>query len=104
MDDSRRSVPRFWPAPLFCARCQSPPNPLESTQEVTMATETKPPATHEQADSQEVARLLAEGKRVTDPELRRRIRERSEAVRRQIFEEHGVVDWAVEMIRDARDE
>lgn len=69
-----------------------------------MATIDKPTATQEQADPQEVARLLAEGKRVTDPELRRRIRERSEAVQRQIFEKHGVVDWAVDMVRDARDE
>ena len=60
--------------------------------------------TQEEADSKEVARLVAEGKRVTDPELRRRIRERSEAVQRQIFEKHGVVEWAVEMARDTRDQ
>jgi hypothetical protein len=60
--------------------------------------------TQAEADSKEVARLVAEGKRVTDPELRRRVTERAEKVRREIFEKHGVVDWAVDMIRDARDE
>ena len=39
-----------------------------------MASDLNPSATQEKADSQEVARLIAEGKKVTDPELRRRIR------------------------------
>ena len=69
-----------------------------------MASDLKASATQEVADSQEVARLIAEGKKVTDPELRRRIRARAECVRQQILEEHGVVEWAVDMIRDARDE
>lgn len=60
--------------------------------------------TQAEADSKEVARLVAEGRRVTDPELRRRVTERAEKVRQEIFEKHGVVDWAVPMIRDARDE
>jgi len=41
---------------------------------------------------------------VSDPELRRRIRARAEKVRQEILEEQGVVEWAVDMIRDARDE
>ncbi len=69
-----------------------------------MATDLKPAVTQEQADSQEVARLIAGGKRVSDPELRRRIRARAERVRQEILEKHGVVEWAVDMIRDARDE
>jgi hypothetical protein len=64
----------------------------------------RPPVTQEQADSQEVARLIAGGKRVSDPELRRRIRARAERVRQEILEKHGVVERAVDMIRDARDE
>jgi hypothetical protein len=60
--------------------------------------------TQEEADSQAVARIIAEGKKVTDPELRQRIRARAEHVRQQILDKHGVVEWAVEMIRDARDE
>jgi hypothetical protein len=68
-----------------------------------VATDLKPPVTQEQADSQEVARLIAGGKRVSDPELRRRIRARAEKVRQEILEKH-VVEWAVDMIRDARDE
>lgn len=67
-----------------------------------MATAEKPLATQEEADSREIARLLAEGKRMSDPELRRRISERAERVRQKILETHGVVDWAVDMIRDAR--
>ena len=69
-----------------------------------MATDLKPIDTQEQADSQEVARLIAAGKKVSDPDLRRRIRARAEIVRQEILEKHGVVEWAVDMIRDARDE
>jgi len=69
-----------------------------------VATDLKPTDTQEQADSQEVARLIAGGKKVSDPELRRRIRARAENVRQEILEKHGVVEWAVDMIRDARDE
>ena len=69
-----------------------------------MASDLKPLAPQEEADSQEVARLIAEGKKVRDPELRRRIRARAECVRQQILVKHGVVEWAVDMIRDARDE
>ena len=58
----------------------------------------------EREDSREIARLLAEGKRVTDPELRRRVHARAAEVRREILETHGVVNWAVDMIREARDE
>ena len=52
----------------------------------------------------EVCRLIAVGQPIDDPELLNRIRARSEAARRAIFEEHGPVEWAVEMIREARDE
>ncbi len=69
-----------------------------------MATELNSPTTPEQADSQEVVRLIAAGTKVSDPELRRRIQARAEKVRQEILEKHGVVEWAVDMIRDARDE
>ena len=62
------------------------------------------PATQERADMTEVLRLVSEGKRVTDPELRRRVAERSEAVQRQIRDRFGVVEWAVDLIREGRDE
>jgi hypothetical protein len=55
------------------------------------------------ADLEEVCRLLAEGKRVTDPELLRRIRERGDEVRREVFEKHGVLNVAVDLIREGRD-
>jgi hypothetical protein len=58
----------------------------------------------EMADMEEVCRLISEGKQVTDPALLKRIYERSEEVQRQIREKHGVVEWAVDLIREARDE
>jgi hypothetical protein len=61
-----------------------------------MATVDKP-LTQEEADSQEVARLVSEGKRVTDPDLRRRIQERAEEVRREMFAKHGVTNIAAEL-------
>lgn len=73
-------------------------------EETALATDLKPPVTQDQSDSQEVARLIARGQRVSDPELRRRIRERAQRVREEILEKHDVVEWAVDMIRDARDE
>jgi hypothetical protein len=69
-----------------------------------MSTIDRPTATQEEADSAEVRRLFAEGKRVTDPELLRRIRGRSEAARSAIFERNGLLDIAVPSIRALRDE
>jgi hypothetical protein len=69
-----------------------------------MATTESSEANTEEADLREVCRLIAEGKRGTDPELRRRIRERSEAVQREVSEKFGVVEWAVDLIREGRDE
>jgi len=71
-----------------------------------MATVETPSAipAEEMADMEEVCRLVAEGKRVTDPALLKRIYERSEEVQRQVREKYGVVEWAVELIREARDE
>ena len=68
-----------------------------------MATAEKSPDTLQQADSKEMMRLVSQGRRVTDPELRRRVRERADKVRQEIFENFGVVDWAVDMIRDTRE-
>ena len=39
-----------------------------------------------------VCRLIVEGKRVTDPALRKRIHERSERVRRAMLEKHGTTN------------
>ncbi len=55
------------------------------------------------ADLREVYRLLSEGKPVTDPGLVRRIRERSDAARRAVFERSGLLDIAVPSIRALRD-
>jgi hypothetical protein len=63
----------------------------------------KPSAAQEREDLEEVYRLYAEGKRVTDPDLVRRIRERSEAARKAVFERNGLLDVAVPSIRSLRD-
>jgi len=57
-----------------------------------------------EADTAEVARLVAEGKRVTDPELLHRIRQRSDALRQEMLSEQGLTDIAVELVRESRDE
>ncbi|HSU66933.1 MAG TPA: hypothetical protein VLJ39_08685 [Tepidisphaeraceae bacterium] len=66
-----------------------------------MATETKPTG---QDDLQEVCRLIAVGKRVTDPDLLKRIQARSEQATRDVLEKHGVLNVAVDLIREGRDE
>jgi len=57
----------------------------------------------EKADREELYRLLAEGKPVTDPELIKRVRARAEAARQAIFERNGLLDIAVPYIRALRD-
>ncbi|MGZ3337366.1 MAG: hypothetical protein ACXWOV_19580 [Isosphaeraceae bacterium] len=57
-----------------------------------------------EADIAEVARLVAEGKQVTDPELLRRIRQRSDALRREMLRTQGLTDIAAELVRESRDE
>ena len=61
------------------------------------------PSSQAEADHREVMRLVAEGKRVTDPELRSRIRERSEAVGAGDAQKFGVVEIAVDLLREGRD-
>ncbi len=41
---------------------------------------------------------------VKDPELLKRIDERSKAIRERVFKEHGVLEVAVDLIRETRDE
>ena len=57
-----------------------------------------------EADIAEVARLVAAGKRVTDPELLGRIRQRSDALRREMRKAHGLTNIAVELVRESRNE
>jgi hypothetical protein len=57
-----------------------------------------------EADIAEVARLISEGKRVTDPELLHRIRQRSDALRREMLRTQGLTDIAVALVRESRDE
>jgi|GEM_PF-3232123 len=57
-----------------------------------------------EADIAEVARLVAVGQRVTDPELLRSIRQRSDALRREMLRTQGLTDIAVDLVRESRDE
>ena len=57
-----------------------------------------------EADIAEVVRLVVEGKRVTDPELLCRIRQRSDALRREMLKTQGLTNIAVDLVRDSRDE
>jgi hypothetical protein len=66
-----------------------------------MATIDKPSP---QTDLEEVCRLIAEGKKVTDPDLLKRIQERSEQATHEVFEKLGLLDVAVDLIREGRDE
>jgi hypothetical protein len=56
-----------------------------------------------QADLEVVCRIVAAGRRVTDPELLGRVRERSEKAAREIFERNGLLDIAVPYVRGLRD-
>jgi hypothetical protein len=62
-----------------------------------MATIEKTAATQHQLDTEEVMRLVFEGKRVTDPDLRIRIQERADQVRREMFDKHGLTNIAAEL-------
>jgi hypothetical protein len=93
--------------PVLRQNGRVPCHPVKSCGEETTMTNTEKPASispEEMADMEAVSSLIAEGKRVTDTELLKRIRERSEAAQRATFEKHGVVEWAVDLIREARDE
>ena len=56
-----------------------------------------------EADAQAVLDHVVSGTPV-DPQLGRRIRERAEAIRRQILANQGVQDIGVELIRELRGE
>jgi hypothetical protein len=55
------------------------------------------------ADLEAVCKQIPAGG-VTDPELLRRVRERSEKARAEVLRRHGVLDVAADLIREARDE
>jgi len=65
-------------------------------------TTTAPPSSIE-ADAQAVIEQVMSGKPV-DPEAARRVHERAQQIRREILEKHGVLNVAVGLIRETRDE
>jgi hypothetical protein len=56
-----------------------------------------------QADLDEAWRQFLAFGRVTDPELARRIQERSRQAREEVFRRHGLLDIGVPAIRALRD-
>jgi len=56
-----------------------------------------------EADAQTIIEQVMTGKPV-DPEAARRVHERAQQIRREILEKHGVLDVAVDLIRETRDE
>ncbi len=54
------------------------------------------------AEMEEVAGLAMSGG-IKDPELLRRIRERAESIREEVFREHGLLDIGTPAIRELRD-
>jgi hypothetical protein len=54
------------------------------------------------ADTQAIIEHLTSG-RPLDPEIARRIRERAEQIRQEVFRQHGLLDIGVPAIREARD-
>jgi hypothetical protein len=54
------------------------------------------------ADLEAVCEAVATGRKI-DPQLRRRIDERADKVRDDIFHKHGVLDIGVPIIRELRD-
>lgn len=56
-----------------------------------------------QADLKAVLASLGDGKPL-DPETMQRIRERAERITEEIRQEHGILNLAVELIREIRDE
>ncbi len=69
------------------------------------ASETKTAATDPQvlADLDAVMARIATGKPL-EPETSRRIRERAERITEEIRQKHGVIDIAVQLIRETRDD
>jgi hypothetical protein len=55
------------------------------------------------ADAQAVIEQVMTGKPV-DPEAARRVHERAQQIRCEILEKHGVLDVAVDLIGETRDE
>jgi hypothetical protein len=55
------------------------------------------------ADIEEVCRQAASGKIVRDPELLRRVTERSARVQQEALSKYGVQDIGVQIIRDMRE-
>lgn len=54
------------------------------------------------ADREEIYRAVRE-RRCPDPAVTNGVRERAEKIRQEIFQKHGLLDIAVDLIREARD-
>jgi hypothetical protein len=70
---------------------------------IEMKTKYPPDTATPEADAQAVLDHVVAGTSI-DPELAKRVRERAEAIRRQILATHGMQDIGVELIRELRGE
>jgi hypothetical protein len=68
-----------------------------------MKTQNLPAMESPEADAQAVLDHVVSGTPI-DPTLAKRVRERAEAIRRQILASHGVQDIGVDLIRELRGE
>ena len=66
-------------------------------------TDSNPSAADIMADMQAVAEAAAAGRPV-DPEIARRVRERSARAQEELLRRYGVREMAVDLIRQGRDE
>lgn len=56
-----------------------------------------------QADLDAIAAAITAGRK-PDPEVAKRVRERADQAREDLFRKHGVMNIAVDLIREIRDE
>jgi hypothetical protein len=55
-----------------------------------------------QADREEICRAVREHRR-PDPEVAKRVHERAEKLRQEVFQKHGLLDIGIDIIREMRD-
>jgi hypothetical protein len=68
---------------------------------------TQPISTDDPADVQADLRAVIESlitRRSLDPVIARRVRERSERICQEVFDRHGLLNVAVDLIRETRDD
>jgi hypothetical protein len=89
-----------WAARGFRASIDAHQNPCENAMMNTLANNLIP--TDALADLEYALQLQTTGQR--DPEFEKRIGEQTEKIRQEILAQHGVLNVAVDLVREGRDE